>query len=62
MTDLCGVGTLAEVDGCLRAIASRSDIASRLNAVREEIHPALDQALFPLRARHGEDARLGQLH
>jgi uncharacterized protein YhaN len=41
MTDLCNVGTLAEVDGCLRAIASRSDIASRLNAVREEILAAM---------------------
>jgi uncharacterized protein YhaN len=41
MTDLCGVGPLAEVDGCLRAIASRSDIASHLNAVREEILAAM---------------------
>jgi uncharacterized protein YhaN len=41
MVDLFGVGSLAEVDGCLRAIARRSDLATRLNQARDEILEAM---------------------
>jgi uncharacterized protein YhaN len=41
MMELFGAGSLAEVDGCLRAIARRSDLATRLTQARDEILEAM---------------------
>jgi hypothetical protein len=41
MMELFSAGSLAEVDGCLRAIARRSDLATRLTQARDEILEAM---------------------